>query len=258
MGNKKQTKQFHGEIKNLIGQGLTNPEISKELGLTTNQVAIYSQRFLGGNPNYKKRITKHKHMHKKILELRLKLSDEQIRKKLNLTKGEMKSCLTYAYKDPKLKHLRKDKRRRDSWSKEELSFLLRWSGIISRTEINKQLKRGNSEIVIKEKLQKLGLCSKNVNGLTLSQFVNLFKCKPYFYLLTNAGSPTSKFSKSAHWKIVPWCHIEELLDKEKIKHNESIETYIRTMAIFQRWIHGQDYWESLTSNPIFNARNNEK
>lgn len=244
-------KEFHTEIKDLINQGLTYPQISDELGLTRAQVSCYSQRFLGGNPNYINKKSKHKHLHKKILEMRLKISDKEIMQKLNLTKSEMKSCMTYAYKNKELSHLRKETRRRDSWSNKELKFLLQWSGIIPRKEINDYLKRGNSEIVIKEKLQQLGLCSKNVNGMTYSQFTSLFKTEPFFYIETSAGSPASKFAKFANWKIVPWCHIDEMIKNKDIEHTEAIETYINSMATFQRWVHGENYWKSLTRTPKF-------
>jgi len=247
----KKAVDFHDDIKSLIGLGKTNPEIAEELGLSRAQVSCYVQKKLGGNNNYLKKKTKHKHLHKKILELRLKKTDKEIRKLLKLSKSEMKSCMSLAYRDPSLKHLRKETRRRDAWTTEELRFLLKWSGIIPRKEINKYLKRGKSDNVIKEKLQKLGLCSKNVNGMTFSQFRNMFKNDPEYYIATTAGSPASTFAKYANWKIVPWCHINEMLKSKKIYHSEAIEIYIEAMAMFQRWIHGEDYWASLTSEPRF-------
>ena len=252
MVNNKKPSDFHDQIKDLVGIGLTNPEIATEIGLTRPQVAAYVQKFLGGNENYLKRRAKHKHLHEKILKLRLKMSDEEIRDKLCLSEGEMKSCMTCAYRREDLKHLRKDKRRRDSWSSDELRFLLKWSGIISQEEINKYLKRGKNRIVIKEKLQQLGLCSKNINGLTHSKFRALFGCDPFYFLQTSAGSPASKFSELANWIIVPWCHIEEMLNDGVIDHTESLKIYVSAMAIFQRWVHGDDYWKSLTSVPVFN------
>ena len=252
MGTNKKAKQFHSEISNLIGQGLTNPEISKELGLSIAQVAVYTQRFLGGNPNYLKKISKHKHLHEKILKMRLKYTDKEIMNKFSLTSSELKSCMTHAYKNKKLGHLRKDTRRRDAWSGEELRFLLKWSGIISQKEINDYLGRGNGRIVIKEKLQSLGLCSKNINGLTYSKFTSLFNVDPLFILETSAGSPASPYFKAANWKLVPWCHVEEMLNDGIIDQAESIKIYVRTMASFQRWVHGKDYWRSMTSDPVFN------
>lgn len=254
MANRKKAKDFHHEIKDLINQGLTNPEIAEELKLTRSQVAIYSQRFLGGNPNYLKKKTKHKHLRKDVMTYFLDHSQDECIDKFGISKSEFKSIMTVGYRDQNLSHLRKDKRRRDAWSSEELRFLLKWSGVISRDEINSILKRGNSSIVIKEKLQKLNLCSKNVNGLTFSQFKKLFKSEPIYYLKTCAGNPgpSGCFSDS-RWKLVPWCHIEEMLVSGFVKHSESIVLYIMAMAKFQRWVHGKDYWKSLTSTPFLTS-----
>jgi predicted transcriptional regulator len=252
MAKHKKASLFDSEIRSLINQGLTNPEISINLNLSQAQVASYVQEVIGGNPNYLKRKTKHKHLHEEILKLRLKMSDKEIREKLSLNKSEMKSCLSRAYNDPKLAHLRKDKRRRDSWSSKELRFLFRWSGIISQEEINKHLKRGKNRIVIKEKLQSLGLCSKNINGLTLNKFKSIFKREPVYVLETHAGSPASKFTDIARWKIIPWCHVEEMLNDGVIGQTEAFKTYVKSMALFQKWVHGEDYWSSLTSLPAFN------
>lgn len=256
---KGQCDQFHDEIKAMIGQGMTNPEIASELNVSRNALAIYVQKKLGGNDNYIKRKTKHKHLRKKVLELNLKMSNQEIAKKLNLTKSELKSCFTIAYMDQDLKHLRKDSRRRDPWSTRELRFLLRWSGVISQSDINEYLKRGKGRIVIKEKLQELGLCSKNVNGMTLSQFRALFKKEPVYILETWAGSPSSKFLNSpTHFKIIPWIHIDEMIKDGHIDTVKSIAIYVEAMAMFQEWIHGKNYWESLTSAPYFKAIHNEK
>lgn len=253
MKNKK-AKDFHQEIHSLLLAGKTNPEIAEELGLTRCQVAIYVERNLGGNPNYLKKRSKHKHLHEKILTMRLSLSDAEIRKKLGLTESEMRSCMSSAYKKKQLKHLRKDDRRRDSWSSEELRFLLKFSGIIPQEDLAKILNRGKSRIVIKEKLQKLGLCSKNINGLTLSKFRVIFCCNPDFLVQTNAGSPSGIKSNQANWKIVPWCHIDELLDAKLIGCAEVFRTYVKTMATFQKWVHGNNYWASLTSEPMFKGK----
>lgn len=254
MASKKRAKDFHNEIQDMIVFGLKNPEIAEELGLTVPQVAKYAQRNFRGNPNYLKQITKHTHLREVVLKDRLKFSDKEIMSKYGLTKSELKGCLTYAYKLKNLTHLRKDKRRRDSWSTEEYRFLFKWSGILSREEINSYIKRGKTDIVIKDKLRLLGLSSKNINGLTHSQFQKLFKKEPIYYLKTSAGSPASPFTESARWRIIPWCHIKEMLDSGHIAHSESINIYVSTMALFQKWVHGEDYWKSLTSKPCFRQR----
>ncbi len=252
MANKKRAKDFHAEIHDMIVFGLNNREISEELGLSLAQVAVYVQRHLGGNPNYFNKKTKHKHLREKVLRDRLYLSDKDIMSKYSLSKSELKSCLTIAYKIDHLKKIRKDRRRRDTWSADEFRFLFRWSGVISRKEINKHLRRGKTEIAIKDKLSLLGLSSKNVNGLTYSQFTGLFNKKPRYFLETQAGSPGC-----LRWKLVPWCHIEEMIYDNYIEHSHAVTLYISAMAMFQRWVHGDNYWKSLTSTPKFSFKNKE-
>lgn len=237
------------EIVDLIGQGKTNPEIAAKLDISKNSVAVFTQRELGGNPNYLKRKIKHKHLHRKVLTAKLAMNDLELMEKFNLSASELKSCLTSAYKREEFAHIRKDKRRRDAWSSEEYKFMLKYSGIISQDEISQQLKRGKGRRVVKEKMQQLGLSSKYINGLTLSKFYALFKKAPIYYLETTAGPPCSKFSKRSHFKIVPWCHIREMLIDGYVEQCEVFQVYIDAMAMFQRWIHGSDYWRSLVNNP---------
>lgn len=233
---RKLSTEIIDKIRDLINSGYTNPEIANELCISRNAVACYVHKNLGVNPNYQERIKKHSHLHETILKMRLSLSNEKIREKLNLTSTEMKSCLALAYRKNEFCHIRKDKRRRDSWSTKELKYLLKWSGIKSRKEINEHLKRGKNERVVKEKLQLLGLCSKNVNGLTLSQFVALFGKKPKTFIQTSAGSPASKFALYANWKIVTWIEIQKMLKTKYVDHSEAIKIYIDAMAMFQGWV----------------------
>lgn len=253
MGKRKYARDFRDHIVDLIACGYTNPQVAEELNLTVSQVSNYARRELGGNSNYLRGKKKHAHLHEEILKAKINLGESELAEKFGLTMSELRSCLTCAYKRPEFAHIRKDKRRRDAWSAKELRFLLRWSGIIPRADIAKHLKRGRGSIVVKEKLQQLGLCSKNVNGLTLSQFTSLFKAEPEYVLETIAGSPASKFTQYANWKIVPWCHIREMLQSKKIECVEAVKVYIDTMAIFQEWVHGRDYWRSLTSTPSFSG-----
>lgn len=242
---------FIEDIKLMIKFGYNNVQIAEAIGLSKATVQLFVSRKLGGNPNYLKHKTKHKHLRKPVMEYFLSHTWEETKKHFKLKDSELKSIFTIGYIDPKLAHLRKDTRRRDAWSTEELRFLFRLTGVISRDEINQHLNRGNSGRVIKEKLMKLGIPAKNVNGLTYSQFTSLFKKKPVYYLATTAGSPGSKFVQYANWKIVPWCHIEEMLNDKYIEHSDAIKLYVETMAMFQRWVHGPNYWQSLTNKPVF-------
>jgi biotin operon repressor len=247
MASKKKPRQFHNEIKDLINAGYTNPEIADELQFTRTQIASYAQRHFKTNPNYLKKITKHKHLRKKVMKYFLNHTAKQCQDKFNLTPSEFKSLMTTGYRVKEFKHLRKDTRLKTDWSTKELKFLLKYSGIISQKDIAETTGRGKSRIVIKEKLQSLNLCSKNINGLTLTKFIALFGKKPKYCIETSAGSP-SGFTNS-NWRIVPWLHIDEMLKEKYIDQIDSIKIYVETMALFQKWIHGKNYWQSLTKIP---------
>lgn len=242
MKRKSKCEQFHDEIIVLIREGKACPEISRELGLSVHAVSNYCQRELSGNPNYLLRKKKHSHLHENVLNYFLNHTFKETQDHFQLTKSELKSCFTVAYRKPELSHIRKDKRRKDSWSSEELRFLFRKSGIISRDEINDHLKRGKTNIVIKEKISSFGICTKAINGMTISQFRNLFNKEPLSYIQTTAGSPGAY---GGFFKIVPWCHINEMLKSGYIDGIESVRIYIDAMSLFQKWIHGEDYWSSM-------------
>ena len=95
---------------------------------------------------------------------------------------------------------KKDYRRKDIWSKEDLLFLrLQHAGFVSRLDIGLALGRGQ-EIVIKEKLIHLGIASKSLQGLTLSQYRKFFEKEPKRYVQTTAGPTTGP----TFFKIIPW------------------------------------------------------
>lgn len=234
------------KIKNLIKQGFTNKEIALKIDRPACAVAMVTQRKLGGNPNYRLKKTKHKHLRDKVLVYFLNHTMQETAEHFNLKMSELKSCLTVAYKNPLMAHVRKDKRRHDAWSERELLFLLKYSGVISRDEINEKLSRGNTGRAIKEKLMSLGVCSKNLNGMTLSQFRKIWGFDPEFYLMTTAGSPGG-FKNTTFFKIIPWAYIDELIKNKTINHEISFVKYVSTMAMFQKWVHGENYWHSLVN-----------
>ena len=225
------------ELKDFVELGMTTKEISILLGLTQATVSIYCNRKLGlKNPNYLKRITKHKHLHKKALKTFLTNSHKETASILGLSEGELKSCLTYAYKDENLKSIRKDKRKKDKWSSRDLRILLTNAGLISRKEICEKLNRGKTVHVVKDKLGQLGVSSKNLNGLTITQFRNLFKKEARAYKKTSAGSGGDTLG--GHFKIVPWTLIEKEFECGYIDHSAEVELYVKSMALFQRWTTG--------------------
>jgi hypothetical protein len=102
-----------------------------------------------------------------------------------------------------------------------------------------KLKRGKNVCHIKEKLQALGLSSRTLQGLTLSQFIEAFGKRPEFYLLTDAGpNATSGAHKRAHthWRIVPWAWLDQELKAKRLKTMKELRLLIATRAQFQEWI----------------------
>jgi hypothetical protein len=226
-------------IKRMIEDGKTNLEIASFLNCSNESLSVFVRKKFGGNPNFLNSIKKHSHLHEEVLKLRLRHDDEFIMDKLNLTSRELKSCLTAAYKKPSLAHLRKDKRKRDPWSNYELKYLLKNAGLISRKKINDHLKRGKSDRVIKEKLNSLGISSKNLNGLTLTQFKNLFKKDPDNFIQTSAGPPNA-FQRAGEnggrFKIVTWIEISKMIKEKKIDAPYAFKKYIDAMTLFQNWV----------------------
>lgn len=231
------TDDEHDWIRYLIKKGHSTPEIAKIMGRSRTGLAIQVQRVIGGNPNYRNRITKHKHLRGKLLRYYKNHSADECQKYFGLTSSEFKSCLTVAYRDPRLKKFRKETRTHKPWSAKELQFLLQHAGLMPRKWIMSELKRGNNVCHIKERLQSLGIASRNLQGLTLSQFRKAFGKDPDFYLKTQAGPDGGKKgSLPTRWKIVPWVYLDQELKAKRLRTSKELRLLISTHALFQEWI----------------------
>lgn len=218
----------------LIKDGLTNREISEIIERPFAAIAIKAQRIFGGNPNYRMKITKHKHIRKDVMTYFLNHTAEQTKDKFKLTQSEFKSVCTISYKIPELKHLRKDKRRHDAWSAKEFKFMLQHSGLMPRDWIAKKLKRGGHEAV-RGKLELLNISSRTINGITISQFRVAFQKEPGFYLSTKAG-PNGGITKSSHFKIIPWVYLNQEIKIGNLQAPRIFIQLVESMALFQEWI----------------------
>jgi len=198
---------------------------AKKLGLPS-KIAIHKK----GQWNIK-----HAHLREPLLRYYLTHSAEECQKHFKLSPGEFKSCLTYAYISPNLKHIRKETRTHEPWSLSQLLFLLRHSGLRPRSWIAKKLKRGNAHSCIKERLERLGIASRTINGLTLSQFRSLFGKEPKYFIKTDAGPGRGKNS-STYFKIVPWVYLAKDLKANRLKTSRPMRNLIYSMALFQEWI----------------------
>lgn len=218
------------EVKKYIKLGLTNPEIGRQLGCSTSTIANIVKRHLDGNPNQR---DKHKHkkrdLYSKCLKYFQNHSFKDTAKKFDLTLNELKSVMSYAYQKENLAHIRKDRRRKDPWSVAEYRKLIQMSGLVQRKTIGKALKRAKGYQGIKDRLALLKLKSRNVNGLTYSQYLEIFDKKPEFYIKTNAGSGNTRIL------LIPWVYFT----KKKLKGQPLfIQKMIESMILFQKWSHG--------------------
>ena len=228
----------------LIESGHSNPEIAEIMDRPLTGIAIKSQRVCGGNPNYMKKKTKHKHLREPVMRYFLDHSAEQTMKKFKLTASEFKSLFVAGYMDPRLKHLRKDKRNKDLWTSRHYKILLQNSGLKPREEISKMIGKGNVNSCIKDRLRALKVASKSINGITISQYRSAFNSEPGFYIQTKAG-PTGGVHSSSHWKIIPWVYLEKEINDKKIKAPKITKDLVSAMALFQNWIFEGKAYERL-------------
>jgi hypothetical protein len=225
-------------IGDLIKSGKTNPEISKEVGKSIASVSLIAQRHFGGNPNYRHKKTKHAHLRAALLLYRMTHTDQEAMEHFKLSPGEMKSCLTYAYRLEEYSHLRKDTRNRNKWTGEELISMLRYSGILRRDKIARIINRGSARVV-KEKYEFLNVSSRNINGVNLTQFRNMFGFEPKFQIRGEAG-PGSFGTKRNRFVIVPWSYVCECY--LQVPHDPALLKIFQTYALFQRFIWSGEPW----------------
>lgn len=227
-----QKKYFFTEIAPKIGKPVASVRWkAKQLGLES------TQRYL--NARMGKWNSKHIHKRGAVMKYFLTHTWEETQKHFELTKSELKSLFTIGYRMQEFAHLRKDKRNHTGWSVKEHVFLLRHAGLRPRKWIMKELGRGNNVCHIKERLQTMGLSSRTLQGLTLSQFREAFGQEPAFFLQTDAGPDGGlKTSLSTRWKIVPWVWLDQEIKAKRLKTVRELAMLISTRAMFQEWIFG--------------------
>lgn len=180
---------------------------------------------------------KHAHLREAVMRFYQTHSYETTAKKFGLTKSEMKSLFSVCYRMAELKHLRKDSRLKSAWSTKQLKFLLQHAGLRPRKWIMEQLDRGKNVCVIKERLGTLGVSSRTLQGITLSQFRQAFEQEPSFYLKTDAGPDGGpKGTLPTRWKIIPWVWLEQEIKAKRLKTPKEFGMLISARAHFQEWI----------------------
>jgi hypothetical protein len=225
-------KYFYTEIAERIGKPVKSVRWkARKLGLQSTQITIKGRH---GKWN-----AKHKHLRRPAMKYFLTHTWEETQKHFGLTRSELRSLFTIGYQQPELRHLRKETRTHKAWSNKELTFLLTHAGLRPRKWIMNQLGRGSNVCHIKERLQTLGLSSRTLQGLTLSQFKEAFGERPSFYLQTDAGPDGGpKGTLPTRWKIVPWVWLELELKAKRLRTVRELRMLIQTRAMFQEWIFG--------------------
>lgn len=222
---------FYTEMAPLIGKPVQLVRWkAKQLGLVSTRVTLQG-RFGQWN-------AKHAHLRLAAMTYFLTHTAEQCQKKFKLTASEFKSLCSVSYKMPEYKHLRKETRDHSPWSTKQLKFLLRHAGLRPRKWVAEQIGRGN-DICIKERLQSLGLSSRTLQGITLSQFRQAFGKDPDFYLQTDAGPSGNLHAEgSGHWKIIPWVWLDGEIKAKRLRAPKIFRQLIEARAEFQEWIFG--------------------
>lgn len=177
---------------------------------------------------------KHAHLREKVMTYFLTHSWEETRKRFSLTRSELKSLFTAGYRDPKFAHLRKDTRRKDEWTVEEMLFLLRHAGVREREWIAQKINRSCARN-IKERMRSWNAATKHLNGMPLSWARQFWPADPLWNrLLTKAGP--SGGEGIWRFQIIPW---HECLRLSRMYPTPvEIRSGIRTMVRFQEFIHG--------------------
>ncbi len=218
-------------------------EIAQKLGKLPASVCYMANRL--GLPKTKDTLIhrygeanrKHSHLRLPALKYYQSHSFEQTAKHFGLTMSEMKSLMTAAYKKKDWKKWRKETRTHEPWSKKELQFLITHAGLVPRKWIMEKLGRGKNVCHIKERLQALGLASRTMQGISLSQFRVMFEQEPGFYLKTFAGpSGGASGAASTLWRTIPWVYLDQEIKAKRLKTGIELRTLISARAQFQEWI----------------------
>lgn len=243
------------KIKQMTAQGSLVKDIAKEFNVNPNTMSVFLRKHGIENRNrvplMGKWNAKHKHLRKEVMEYFLTHSGPETMLKFNLTNSEFKSLMTVGYKQPEFSHLRKDTRQnqKNKWTEFQIKQMLQMSGLRPRNVIAEKIGRGNSR-VIKEKLQHLGMqYPKYLNGLSLNRFRDIFGFSPEFFIQTDAGPGSGKYS-ATFFKIVPWVYIRDLVRSQELNTSEMLKKWIFAMAEFQDWFHEGNAYANLLDTSL--------
>jgi hypothetical protein len=228
--------QREEELIRLVKIGrYTYGEIAEQMGLTKHQIATKANYLGLKNPTYLKRVTKHKHIREPVMKYFLTHTWEETREHFNLSHRELKSIFTVSYRDPKLKHLRKETRPHSAWSDQDWIFMLRHSGVMPREWIAKRLKRGQTYNSVKDALAKFRGYGKYMNGMPVGWAVHFLEVSELSHAIRMKAGPTGHHGEF-RFRLIPWVTLERLIKGRRM--SPEVRTGIQAMARFQRFIHG--------------------
>lgn len=231
------TQNQLAQLQELVQSGnYTYPEIAEKMGRSRSECQQRAEYMGLKNPTYIKRRSKHKHLRKSVLKYYMNHSAKEVQEKFKLTPSEFKSCLTVAYKNPEWAHLRKDQRRKDLWSVQEIKTLLQYSGLKPRNWIGRKLKRGGVHSV-KESLSRLKIKSKHLNGMPVGWVETLVGKDLEGFLKTKAGPNGGDGKDLFCFKIIPWVKLNQMIHDQK-QINTEVQSAIRALSRFQAWVYG--------------------
>jgi hypothetical protein len=230
-------------LRSLAAKRMFATEIAKEIGKKPASVSwrmrklgLVSTRFTNDG-RFGKWNAKHAYLREAVLVYFQTHTWAETAKKFGLADRELKSLFTASYRMKEFAHIRKDKRLHSAWSTKQLKFLLQHAGLRPRKWIMAQLGRGNNVCHIKERMQALGISSRTLQGITLSQFRQAFDKEPDFFLQTDAGPNGGlKTAMPTRWKIVPWVWLDQELKARRLKTAKEFAIVVSARATFQEWI----------------------
>lgn len=275
------TPEMVAELRAHVAENkLFMKEIAERMGLKPT-VVLHKCRKLGIRTNPPGRFAewnvKHKHLREPAMKYFLTHSLEETRKHFGLTHSEVGSLFRVAYRDPSLKHLRKDDRCHDAWELDQVLFVLRHVGVRPGEWIAKSLRRGKTRHGVKDLLENhcSGAQSRYLNGMPLSLATAVFGEQVRTRVIKTKAGPRGNSRADGKvrrrcdfaYKLLPWIEAEELLDRgltrqlkgsgrwsperalraPRLKVSRDVEKMIRALAQFQRWLHGVETTRQIRS-----------
>lgn len=180
----------------------------------------------------------HKHLRGPLLKYYLKHSKEECMKHFKLTASQFKSCLTAAYREGSLAHIRKETRTHEPWDTGTWLFVLRRCGLLERKKIAKLSGRSTEERFhsIKEKMKNSGGGNtKFLNGIPLSWANQIWPNDLISHVAVKTQSGPTGRRGEFRFLLIPWVEAERL--SEVFHTDKNVKRCISSMAKFQRFVH---------------------